>query len=134
MRTAALLAITLGMAGCGGCSSCRGAPAELEPPDTGPPTRSTSTAPADAALDAMVLDAAVTVKGPVDKNGAQRIAWDYAMAHWKRYHPEQTTSLWVEHNGNYHVLVEFEGRKVVATVIVRPDDGSIDDAGIYVPD
>jgi len=125
------IALAVPVAGC----TCGKSPAELPPGDAAPHYAFPPT-PSEAGLDAG-LDAAsatVTLDGPVDRTTAQKIAYDFAEKHWKRYRIRQTTALYAEHNGNYHVLVEFYAPGVVATVIVRPADGSIDDAGIAFPD
>ena len=142
MRKAAILVLVLVVAviamALAACSSCRSAPPEqVGSPESGwHPSTSDAAPTVDAPADGpLALDGAVTAKGPIDKQAAQKIAFDYAMEHWRRYHPEQASILAIGHGGgDYRVLVEFKGRKVVATVFVRPGDGTVSDAGIYVPD
>ncbi len=124
------VAFSVSVAGC----TCGKSPSELPPSDAAPKYSFPPT-PSEAGLDAgLDASATLTIDGPVDKATSQRIAYEFAEQHWRRWRVRQASLQWVEKNGNYHVLVEFYTPGVVASVIVRPQDGSIDDAGIAFPD
>jgi hypothetical protein len=78
---------------------------------------------------APTLRGTVTVKDPVDRAKAERIALFFARMRWSQYAPSIATGFNTG-NGEYRVVVGFDRRPDAATVFVRISDGQVTDASI----